>query len=341
MIRSARSSFRIPGFPSIGGFSSGNQSSQAQQMPQMPRRIAAQYPFNPIQSLAQNLITETNRATTGRTFDFQAQPVTFNDVRAREVSARAAVDESLGYNEANLQRYTGMAQELTAADTATRMQMLDEFVPQWRTQRDTAGAINDAMMRGEVPRDVANKLQRDAAYLGMAAGGYGGGANIRSATARDLGLTSLDLQQKGMAGAERWTGLMAGLMPEQTTAAGVMATQGMTPQMALEASLQNASNALQADTATSQGRMEAGYRTQDIGLRAAAARTTAEQGWADTRLRGLGLATEIGTTNYANQYAAAMNAYAIEDLNRMFEYQSFREGQGLASGQRQRTGFGL
>jgi hypothetical protein len=279
--------------------------------------------------------------TSGKTFDFQAQPITWQDVRSREVSARAAADESLGYNQENLQRYAGMAQQLTAADTAVREEMLDKFVPQWRTQRDTAAAINESMMKGEIPRDVANRLQRDAAFIGLQAGGYGGGANTRSVTARDLGLTSLDLQQRGMAGAERWTTMMAGLMPEQTTAAGVMATQGMTPQMALETSLQNAANQLTADTTNVQGRMEAGYRTQDIGLRAATGRSAAEQGWAGIRARGLETATDIYTSNILNQYAAAMNASNIQFANQMFPYQSYREGLGLQAGQRQRTGFGL
>jgi hypothetical protein len=308
---------------------------------QAPTQFIPQYQSGAVTKAVQDYITQINQMTTGKTFDFQAQPVTFNDVRAREVSARAAADQSLGYNEQNLQRYSGMAQQLTAADTATRMQMLDQFVPQWRTQRDTAAAINQSYMEGEIPRDVANKLQRDAAFMGLAAGGYQGGENIRSITARDLGLTSLDLQQRGMAGAQSWTTMMAGLMPEQTTAAGVMATQGMTPQMALETSLQNAQNQLTADIETAQGKMEAGYRTQDIGLRAATARTAADQGWAGIRAQGLGTATDIYTSNLLNQYAAAMNASAIQfgNLNRPF--QSFRESQGLMAGQGQRSGFGL
>ena len=321
--------------------SSGQGFMSQNQTPQPATQFIPQYQGGAVTSAVQDYIRQVNQTTTGRGFDFQARPVTFNDVRAREVDARAAADQSLGWNEREFSRFAGLAQQLTEADTAVRMQMLDEFVPQWRTQRDTAAAINDAMMRGEVPRDVANKLQRDAAFLGIASGGYAGGDNIRSVTARDLGLTSLDLQQRGMAGAERWTGLMAGLMPEQTTAAGVMATQGMTPQMALETSLQNAANQLQADTTTSQGQMEAGYRTQDIGLRAATARTSAEQGWAGMRLEGLGKATDLYTTNLLNQYAAAMNASAIQFGNLNRPYQSWREGQGLAAGQGQRTGFGL
>jgi hypothetical protein len=316
-----------------------NRSTGSQQLP-MPTQFIPQYPGGSRADI-QSYLRAINQMTTGRGFDFQAQPVTFNDVRARQVSAQAAVDMSLGSNEANEARFAGMAQRLTEADTATRMQMLDQFVPQWRTQRDTAAAINQAYMQGEVPRDVANKLQRDAAFMGLASGGYQGGANIRSVTARDLGLTSLDLQQRGMAGAERWTGLMANLMPEQTTAAGVMATQGMTPQMALETSLQNAANQLQADITTSQGRMEAGYRTQDIGLRAAIGRSAAEQGWAGMRAEGLGTALQASTSERLNQFIAASQASDIQFANLYRPYAFQQELAGLRSGQGQRAGFGL
>jgi hypothetical protein len=59
------------------------------------------------------------------------------------------------------------------------------------------------------------------------------------------------------------------------------------------------------------------------------------------RARGLETATDIYTSNILNQYAAEMNASNIDITNRMFPYQSYREGLGLQSGQRQRTGFGL
>lgn len=318
-----------------------NVASSRNQVPQAPRQFIPQYPSEAISSTYRNLLTSLNRITAERPFDFQAQPVTFNDVRAREISARAAADESLGYNMENEAIYAGMAQRMTEADTAVRMQMLDEFVPQWRTQRDTAAAINESMMRGEIPRDVANKLQRDAAFMGLSSGGYSGGANIRSVTARDLGLTSLELQGRGMAGAERWTTMMAGLMPEQTTAAGIMATQGMTPQMALETSIQNASNQLQADMATSQGRMEAGYRTQDLGLRTALARSETARGWAGMQADAQMGVAEGYTSNLLNRYIADLQAGQIEYGNLNRPYQSYREGLGLQAGQSQRTGFGL
>jgi hypothetical protein len=307
--------------------------------PVAPTQRTVSYPGGLISKATGDYLSAMNQMTTGKTFDFTAQPMTWMNIQNREVSARAAADESLGFNEANLGRYSAIAQELTRADTATRTAMLDQFVPDWRQKRDAAAAINESLMRGEIPKDVADQLKRNAAYAGVMGGG---GAGVqRSLTARDLGTTSLELQKTGMAGAQSWTQMMAALMPEQTTAAGIMTTQGMTPQMALETSLQNAANQLQTDITNVQGRLEAAYKTQDIGLRAATGKTAAEQGWAGIRAQGLGTALETYTGNLTNAYAAQMNAAATEFANAMYPYQSYREGLGLTSGQRQRTGFGL
>jgi hypothetical protein len=277
--------------------------------------------------------------TQGREFGFEAQPVTWQDIRSREVSAQAAADEALGYNEANLGRYTELARELTRADVSTRTDMLDQFVPDWRQKRDAASAINDSLMRGEIPKDVADQLQRSAAFAAVMGGGGAGVA--RSLTARDLGTTSLALQQQGMAGAERWTQMMAGLMPDQTTAAGVMATQGMTPQMALQTALENASRQLQVDTTNITGRTQTALQSQQLGLSAASARTAAEQGWANIAAGAAGTALQGTLSTVAADYASRMNAAATAFGNLNRPYQSYREGLGLTSGQRQRIGFGL
>jgi hypothetical protein len=307
--------------------------------PMAPTQNIPTYQSGAITSTVSSYLQGINQMTSGQTFDYTAKPITYQDVRTREVSARAAADESLGFNEANLNRYSEMAKELTRADLETRSAMLDQFVPDWRQKRDAASAINDSLMRGEIPKDVADQLKRSAAYAGVMGGGSVG--TQRALTARDLGTTSLDLQQRGMQGAQSWTQLMAGLMPEQTTAAGVMATQGMTPQMALDTAIQNAANQLQADLTNSQQRMEAGYRTQDLALRTAAAKSAAEQGLIGIRAQAYGQAVDVTSSNITNAYAAAMNASNIAFANLNRPYQSWRESLGLTSGQRQRAGFGL
>lgn len=307
---------------------------------QVPTQTSPVYPTGFMTSLGEQYLSEINKLA-GEKSDFGYTPRTLNwqDIRTREVSARAAADESLGFNEQNMARYGAMAEELTRIDTENRIAMLDQFVPDWRQKRDAASAINDSLMRGELPKDVADQLKRSAAYASVI---QGGGAGVgRSLTARDLGTTSMELQQKGMAGAQSWTQMMAGLMPQQTTAAGVMATQGLTPQQTIEVAVQNAANQLTADTTNVQGRLEAAYKTQGLELDTAKAKQTSDLGWAQLRATGLSNWLTTLTGNAANAYGAAMNTSNIEFQNRMFAYQSEREMEGLRSGQTQRTGFGL
>lgn len=58
--------------------------------------------------------------------------------------------------------------------------------------------IIGAQLRGEIPADVAAQVANKAASAGFA-GGFGPGSGIgRSLTARDFGLTSMQIQQQGL-----------------------------------------------------------------------------------------------------------------------------------------------
>lgn len=58
-------------------------------------------------------------------------------------------------------------------------------------------------LNGEIPGDVQGAIQRNAAAKALG-GGYAGSGMHGNLLARDLGLTSLDLTQKGLDSAERW-----------------------------------------------------------------------------------------------------------------------------------------
>lgn len=60
-----------------------------------------------------------------------------------------------------------------------------------------------AFLRGEIPQDVSEEVSRKAAERATS-GGFGGSNAAQSLTARDLGLTSLNLIQSGLSSAESW-----------------------------------------------------------------------------------------------------------------------------------------
>lgn len=61
----------------------------------------------------------------------------------------------------------------------------------------------EAYLRGEVPKDVQEFIMRSDAAKALT-GGYGATGMHGALTARDLGLTSLDLSMKGIKAAESW-----------------------------------------------------------------------------------------------------------------------------------------
>lgn len=71
------------------------------------------------------------------------------------------------------------------------------YSPMQRSRADTVAS----MLHGELPSDVVGKVYRHSAASALA-GGYAGSPAGRNLTARDLGLTSLDLIGRGMTGME-------------------------------------------------------------------------------------------------------------------------------------------
>jgi hypothetical protein len=62
--------------------------------------------------------------------------------------------------------------------------------------------------RGQIPEDVANEVYRRATSQATASG-FGGSGMGRNLTARDLGLTSLDLMGRGIDSTQRWLSTQA------------------------------------------------------------------------------------------------------------------------------------
>ena len=78
-----------------------------------------------------------------------------------------------------------------------------------------------SLLRGELPPDLASQIQRNTASKSLT-GGYAGTQAARNLTARDLGRTSMDLQQ---AGAQQFSNIIG------TTPLSALANYEFTPQM--------------------------------------------------------------------------------------------------------------
>lgn len=79
------------------------------------------------------------------------------------------------------------------------------------------GTNTASNLRGEIPADVLGQVQRGAAEQSLF-GGFGNSGVARNLTARDLGLTSLDLQSRGERGLQSVLGLTQGVNPYRSDA---------------------------------------------------------------------------------------------------------------------------
>jgi hypothetical protein len=92
-------------------------------------------------------------------------------------------------------------QQAPAINQANMQQLQDllgKAMPGWQSMFGQMQTNTSSLLSGIVPTDVQEQIQRSAAYTSMMGGFSGAGTGTTGAiTARDLGLTSLQLQQQG------------------------------------------------------------------------------------------------------------------------------------------------
>lgn len=82
-------------------------------------------------------------------------------------------------------------------------QMLESAIPNYNELTNAVSKNILSEARGEVPQDVQNMLQLSDAAKALS-GGFGGSGMHGNLVARDLGLTSLSLTERGADTASRW-----------------------------------------------------------------------------------------------------------------------------------------
>lgn len=112
--------------------------------------------------------------------------------------------QAIQQNIASLEPATELAQKTTAAEQSQLEAQLRRAIPGYDQLVQQASKNIGASLRGELPADVQQQIQRSTAGRALA-GGFGGGTGFgRALTARDLGLTSLQLQNQGLAQAQNF-----------------------------------------------------------------------------------------------------------------------------------------
>lgn len=107
-----------------------------------------------------------------------------------DVNVSALESQSLSYGLAE-------APNINAQNMVQLQSMLDRTMPGWRDMLAKSSANASDLLRGAIPQDVSDLTRRNAAQ-GALQGGFAGTQAAGNLTARDLGLTSLQLQQTGL-----------------------------------------------------------------------------------------------------------------------------------------------
>lgn len=97
----------------------------------------------------------------------------------------------------------GIASRTNAFNAAELQKMYASALPGYEAIKANVGKNIQSMTSGEIPTDVSNNVLRSAAARAYQ-GGFSNSGMGRNLAARDLGLTSLDLMNKGQDSATRW-----------------------------------------------------------------------------------------------------------------------------------------
>ena len=122
----------------------------------------------------------------------------------KPIDFEAEQKQAIQQNIAALQPATELAQKTTAAEQSQLESQLRRAIPGYDQLVKQAGANIGSALRGEISPEVSAQVQRSTAGRALS-GGFGAGSGFgRALTARDLGLTAMQLQNQGLAQAQNF-----------------------------------------------------------------------------------------------------------------------------------------
>lgn len=112
--------------------------------------------------------------------------------------------QAIQQNIASLESATDLAKKTTAAEQSQLEAQLRRAIPGYDQLVSQAGQNIAASLRGEISPEVSAQVQRSTAGRALS-GGFGAGSGFgRALTARDLGLTGMQIQNQGLAQAQNF-----------------------------------------------------------------------------------------------------------------------------------------
>lgn len=126
------------------------------------------------------------------------------------ITIGAEQQAAVGQNAAALPSIESLASGVTSYNTGQLNNLLNLAMPGWSSSVAQAGQNISSELQGKLPSDVAASIQDSDAAKALT-GGFGGSGLVGNLTARDLGITSLNLTQTGQSELENWSSLLNSL----------------------------------------------------------------------------------------------------------------------------------
>jgi hypothetical protein len=122
----------------------------------------------------------------------------------QRVNTEKEQEAAIKQNIASLQSGTELATKTTAAEQTLLESQLRRAIPGYDQLISQASSNIGSALKGEISSDVQSQLQRSSAGRALS-GGYGAGSGVgRNLSARDFGLTSMQIQNQGLAQAQNF-----------------------------------------------------------------------------------------------------------------------------------------
>jgi len=112
-------------------------------------------------------------------------------------------------------------QQLNQAGMQDYTSLLNQLYPGLTSQLGQVSSIANSYLKGQIPADVQSQIQRATAQQSLQ-GGFTGTGMSGALTARDLGLTSMNLQQTGMGIMSQGVNMAKGMIPGYINPAQLM-----------------------------------------------------------------------------------------------------------------------
>lgn len=106
-------------------------------------------------------------------------------------------------NASNLPASEALASRINLFNQSEYDKMLESSLPGYANIKSKISQNIQSELAGNIPEDVAMEIQRRSAAQSFS-GGFAGSGMAKNLTARDLGLTSLNLTQQGLDSTMRW-----------------------------------------------------------------------------------------------------------------------------------------